>query len=162
MMRRFSNYAMILGHRNSGKWKNYKKRVLGVEAVPFIGLTPSGGGPAAPNWSQVNGAKMKDAVLGARVQSVGIGGRESITIRIPYGHPILPDASRAFRKIPQREIDGIAREVGAELALIIGSATPIAPKTRQRKPGAVPAPTARLSEKYAPRKVGGRAPRKVK
>lgn len=141
MMRRFTKYAYMLGYRASGKWNLRKKRDTGAEATPFWGLTPHGGGPAAPGYSQHNGAKMADAVRGASVSSVGIAGRESLTIKIPYGHPIPSDKSAVFRKLPKHEVDAMAQEIADELDRMISG----------RK--SVPKP--------APRKVGGAMPRKV-
>ncbi len=153
LMRRFSKYAYFLGYRASRKWSEKKQRQLGTEAIPYYGLTPPGGGPAAPGYTQVNGAKMKDAVRGATVSAVGISGRESVTIRIPYGHPIPTDKAKSFRTLPQREIRLVAEEIGAELARIISSATPIAP--RKATAPAIGGPTMRMGGRYTKRTGAG-------
>ncbi len=153
LMRRFSKYAYFLGYRASRKWSEKKQRQLGAEAIPYYGLTPPGGGPAAPGYSQVNGAKMKDAVRGATVSSVGISGRESVTIRIPYGHPIPTDKAKAFRMLPQREIQLVAEEIGAELGRIISSSTAVKPGKATAP--AVGGPTIRMGGRYTQRKGAG-------
>lgn len=156
MMRRFSKYAYFLGHRNGRRWNNRKRRQLGTEPIPFYGLTPPGGGPAAPGYSQINGAKMKDAVRGAKVKAIGIAGRERLDILVPYGHPIRTEDSNAFKRLPQREVNLIAKEIGDELGRII-SAAQVAPQKKHAQPRDVGGPKLKLSGRYAPtsrRKVG--------
>lgn len=151
MMKRFTKYAYFLGHRNGRRWNNIKRKQLGTEPMPFYGLTPPGGGPAAPGYSQINGMKMKDAVRAATVKASGINGREYFLIKVPYGHPIRTEDSKAFRKLPQREVDLIAKEIGAELERYISGS----------KPAPVSAVPPRIPSQSVPRKVGGQRSRKV-
>lgn len=147
MPRRFSGYAFLLGYRVSGRWLATKRR-NGAGAVPFVGLTPSGGGPVAPGYKQVNGAKMADAIAGSSVSTSSDG--ERITIKVPYGHPIQTDKAEAFRRIPAHEVEAIAAEIGDELGRIISGAT-----ASHKRGGAV---VYRLSSEHAkPRRVRGAA-----
>lgn len=157
MMRRFSKYAYFLGHRSGRRWNNRKRRQLGTEPIPFYGLTPPGGGPPAPGYTQINGAKMKDAVRGAKVKAVGIEGREHVDILVPYGHPIRTEDSKAFKMLPQREINLIAKEIGDELGRIITSAGPVRATKSKATPRAIGGPSLKLGGRYSarkPRKVG--------
>jgi hypothetical protein len=147
--------------RRAGRWRcsrlvmpTARKGRRFIAAVPFYGLTPPGGGPPAPGYSQINGAKMKDAVRNAKVSAVGIAGREAITIRVPYGHPIRTEDSIAFKRLPLREITLIAKEVGIHLARTISAARPIATKRAMSK-----AP--RLALSVTPRSTAARTPRRV-
>lgn len=147
MPKRFSGYAYFLGYRVSSKWAA-KKKSGGVGNTPYVGMTPPGGGPAAPGYKQNNGAKMADAVSGSTVTTPANG--ESINIKVPYGHPIQSDKAAAFRTLPASEVEAIANEMADELGRIISGA-----ETYSRRGGSI---GMRLSAKHAkPRKSRGAA-----
>jgi hypothetical protein len=117
--KRFSDYSTSFGYRVSRKWRDLKIALTGV-AVPFVGLTPSGGGPVAPRWKQENGAKMVDVALAdSRARATATGNSAAIIITIPYGHPVQADTSDMFRTLPSWEVDRIADVVGQTLQRLL-------------------------------------------
>lgn len=117
---RFTAYAYKLGYRRTRKWAN-KKQNAGGKDIPFVGMTPIGGGPAFPTWKQINGEKMQvAAVKFGRVTASGSGGAEMVTIKVPYGHAILPGHSEVFKFIPPNEMEDmaivLARRIANEIA----------------------------------------------
>lgn len=119
---RFTKYAYVIGYRVSGKWRNIKERYL-APILPFVGFTPTGGGKyGPPGWSGTNGAKMADAVRGARITAGGRDGAERIDIRIPYGHPVQSRTSAVFKTVTARELDDVAAVFSRRLASEISGA----------------------------------------
>jgi hypothetical protein len=150
MPRRFTAYAYFLGYRVSNKWKALKQGLTGSSA-PFVGLTPSGGGQATGPWWQRNGAKMADAVRAGRVTASGKSEAESLTIKVPYGHPIQTDKSTVFRTIAPREMDEIAEVLGRRVANEISGGKTVMRQGEMRK---IAKPKARTISAKQPRKVG--------
>jgi len=138
---RFTPYAFRIGYRVSKKWANKKIRAIG-KAIPFIGATPTGGGKAFPGWSQVNGAKMCDAIKDARLTASGNNGREVINIKIPYGHAIQNNNSKVFRRVAPWEMDDMARVFERRMASEISGAKSVIRKGVARK---IPRPNQRAS-----------------
>ncbi len=136
---RFSNYAYGLGYRVTEQWKKFKRRILGGNAMPFVGVTPVGGGAAvASRGGKIfksktvrNGEKMATAIeKGANVRVRGTSQGGDIHVAIPYGHPLNAQTSAALRKLPQREMDAVVNEVARQLAAMVATAQPVA---RSRK-----------------------------
>ncbi len=148
---RFSQYAYRLGYTVSQKWSQRKLRDLGA-SVPFLGFTPPGGGRQAPTWKGTNPEKMITAALnGASVRATAAAERASLTIRVPYGHPVREDTTASFRTLPTWEVDRIAEVVGKALADQIADRF----KAGDAKPGrrAIPVPQVRALGAGTPRQL---------
>jgi hypothetical protein len=145
---RLSNYAFMLGYRVSGKWRTIKARYL-TGVVPFIGMTPPGGGSADGPWWQRNKAKMADAITKGRVSVSGRDGNETAIIRIPYGHPIQTEKAKVFRTIAPNEMADLAVVLSKRIANEISGARTVEREGQMRK---IPKPS---------RKTADRAGRKV-
>jgi hypothetical protein len=146
---RFSGYAYKLGYRVSNKWRRLKERML-TGVVPYVGMTPSGGGNPGGPWWQRNKAKMVDAVQKGRVSATGSGTDVAAVIRIPYGHPIQTDKAAIFRTIAPNEIEDMAGVFAQALASEIAGAR-----------ASVKDGTPRLMPRVPKRKTADRPPRKV-
>lgn len=150
---RFTRYAYKLGYYVSNKWKARKVREGGSD-MPYVGLTPTGGGPPVPSWKTHNGAKMIDAVRGARVTAGGSDGNERINILVPYGHPIQTEKAKPFRTVAANEIEDMADVLSRRIANEIAGSRLV---VRDGKQVLLPRT---ISRKGSPRAIG-RAPRKV-
>lgn len=145
MPKRFTNYAFMLGYRVSNKWKAIKIRYGGA-SIPFIGLTPSGGGRKDGPWWQRSGEKMATAARNGRVTASGSSGQEVLKILVPYGHPIQTEKAKVFRTVHQIELEDMAQVFARRLASEIegarlvtrGNARVLLPKTNPRKTGGGP------------------------
>lgn len=138
---RFSNYAYGLGYRVTEQWKKFKRRVLGGNAMPYIGVTPPGGGATVVSKGgkifrskkNRNFEKLATAVeKGSNVKVRGTSQGGDIHIAIPYGHPLNPSTSAALRKLPKKEIDEVCNEVARQMAALVGSAQ-ARPRSRKGK-----------------------------
>lgn len=138
---RFSNYAYSLGYRVTDQWKKFKRRVLNGAAIPYIGVTPPGGGGAGVvkrgkrifKAQNPNGEKMAVAVeRGSNVKVKGTSAGGDIHIAIPYGHPLNAVTAAALRKLPDNEIQAVAAVVARELDELIQSAHAV-PRSRKGK-----------------------------
>ena len=138
---RFSNYAYGLGYRVTEKWKKFKRRMLGGgAAVPFIGVTPPGGGSTIVRkgkhmfkGNKRNAEKMAVAVQrGSNVQVRGTSTGGDIHVAIPYGHPLESGTAQALRKLPSAEIQAVVDEVARQMASLIKTAQPV-PGSRKGK-----------------------------
>lgn len=155
--KRFSQYAVSIGYRVSSRWRKYKEFQTGV-AVPFVGLTPPGGGPRAPKWKNTNPQKMITAALaGSKATATATGNNARINISIPYGHAVLPETSEMFRTVPSWEMDRIADVVGARLQDLLDGLLPTIAITAPA-PRSVSPPQARVTG-VGSRRVGGAAAR---
>jgi hypothetical protein len=150
---RFTRYAYRLGYYVSNKWKARKLRDGGSDS-PYVGLTPTGGGPPVPNWNARNGAKMVDAVRGGRVTASGRGGNEVLNIMVPYGHPIQSEKAVKFRTIAPNEIEDMADVMSRRIANEIKGSRLV---SRNGVPTLMPRT---ISRSVTPRAIG-RSPRKV-
>jgi hypothetical protein len=140
--RRFSNYAYSLGYRVTEQWKKFKRRMLRGTgaAIPYIGLTPPGGGTnIVKKGRQIfkgnsrNAEKMAVAIeRGARVNIKGTSTGADIHIPIPYGHPIQAMHSAALRKLPAHETQAVVDEAARQLAHFMQFAQPV-PGSRKKK-----------------------------
>lgn len=139
--RRFSNYAYGLGYRVTEKWKKFKRRILnGGVAVPYIGVTPPGGGTNVVKKgkhifksNKRNAEKMAVAIeRGSNVKIRGTSQGGDIHIAIPYGHPIQKMHAAALRKLPHHETQAVVDEFAKQLAAIVATAQPI-PGSRKGK-----------------------------
>lgn len=140
--KRFSQYAFSMGYRVSSRWRKYKEFQGGV-AVPFVGLSPPGGGPIAPKWKRTNPEKMITAALGgARASATATANRARIVVSIPYGHAIQPETSDMFRFVPSWEMERVAQVVGKSLQDLLDGLLPaiainakaVSAARRQRRP----------------------------
>lgn len=137
---RFSNYAYQLGYRVTDQWKKFKRRMIGGSALPYIGVTPPGGGATVVRTkkgkifrskSRRNPEKMATAVeRGTNIKVKGTSAGADIHVAIPYGHALNPQTAAALRKLPQKEVDLVIQEAAKQLAHLIGSAQA---KPRSRK-----------------------------
>jgi hypothetical protein len=151
---RFTKYAYKLGYYVSNKWKARKLREGGSD-MPYVGLTPSGGGPPVPSWNARNGAKMADAVRAGRVTASGKDGAERLNILVPYGHPIQSEKSVPFRTIPANEMEDMAAVLSRRIANeIAGSRLAV-------KEGVMVAIPRTIRKGGTPRSLGKGRPRKV-
>jgi hypothetical protein len=113
---RFTRYAFKLGYRVSARWVRYKMFKLG-EAIPFVGMTPPGGGDMSGHWTQRNKAKMIVQALGrVKVTAKGGKGQEEVTIRVPYGHAIQTQHSKWFKTVTDQEAEDMARALSKRVA----------------------------------------------
>jgi hypothetical protein len=140
--RRFSNYAYTLGYRVTNQWKAFKRRMLkgAGAAIPYIGLTPPGGGTnIVKKGRQIfkgnsrNAEKMAVAIeRGANVKVRGTSQGGDIHIAIPYGHPIQKMHADALRKLPPHETQAVVDEVAKQMQSFISIAQPV-PGSRKGK-----------------------------
>jgi len=137
LFRRFSRWAIgALGAFTSAKWRKYKTLRGGVD-VPFVGLTPIGGGPPAPNWKQQNGEKMNVAIRrGARATAVAKNTDATATIRLPFGHALRPETAKRFATLTTKELREIGEEQARVLAAILNGAPPANAKHKRTLAGA--------------------------
>lgn len=140
---RFTNYAFMIGYRVSNKWRTLKSRYL-TAVLPFVGMTPSGGGNMDGPWWQRNKAKMADAVSKGRVSVSGNGGNETAVIRIPYGHPIQTDKAKVFRTISPNEMEDLAGVLATRLANEISGARTVTKDGTIRK---IPKPSRKMNRR---------------
>ncbi len=158
--KRFSAYANSIGYRVSQKWREIKERATGSAAIPFLGLTPPGGGPVAPRWTQRNGAKMMPtAIRGARAAATATSANARVVITIPYGHAVQAETSAMFRNVPSWEVDRVAEIVGAHLQNLLDGLLPAVAVTAP-KPRMPHAPAVRATG-IGERGIGGGMSRKV-
>ncbi|MBA3588517.1 hypothetical protein [Methylibium sp.] len=157
--KRFTPYARRLGYSVGRKWQTSKERQTAGPVLPFVGLTPAGGGPPAPGWSQRNGEKMIVAAMrGATAKGMSKGlNKQSVIIRIPFGHAVRAETSATFRFIPSWEMARLAEIISKTLADIIGSAR-LRPSAR---PGRVAAQFSRTIIGASSRNIGAPSQRKV-
>lgn len=158
--KRFSSYATTFGYTASQRWRKFKEFELGA-AVPFVGFTPPGGGPAAPRWKQKNGEKMITAALnGANYTATATAANARIIFRIPYGHPVQQMTSDMFRTVPSWEVERVGEVVGKKLQDILDGLLPAGavPPITPRVVGS--APSVRISG-AGERRVSGSRQRKV-
>jgi hypothetical protein len=133
--RRFTNYAYGLGYRVTDGWKKFKRRILGGgNSLPFIGVTPPGGGTSVvKKGKQIfkgkrrNAEKMAVAVQrGSNVQVKGTSQGGDIHVAMPLGHPLNKQTADAYGKLPPAETQAVVDEVAKQLASLIQTARPVA------------------------------------
>lgn len=127
VMMRFSDYARKLGYGIASNWLSVKLQALG-KAIPFVGLTPPGGGRSGGGHKATNPEKMIVAVMrGTRATATATssdGGRHTISILIPFGHPLRPSDADIFTTVLPAEIDAVAERVRTVLEDILDKAEP--------------------------------------
>ncbi len=139
--KRFTQYAYGLGYRVTEAWKKFKRRMLnGGAALPYIGVTPPGGGQVIIKKGKRifkgkarNFEKMAVAVQrGANVRVRGTSEGGDIHIAIPYGHPLNAMHAEALRKLPPAETQAVVDEVARQLASLVNTAQ-LVPGSRKGK-----------------------------
>jgi hypothetical protein len=125
LFRRFSRWAIgALGHFVSTKWARAKQRMGGVD-LPFVGLTPLGGGPPTPRSQAHNAEKMNAAIArGARATAVAKRGDATATVLLPFGHAVQPQTAQRFATMHPSEVNSMAEEQARVLASILSGASP--------------------------------------
>lgn len=111
---RFTDWVYRNGYRVTEKWKAEKRRVLsGGRALPYIGITPPGGGDAGSLFAKVmNVEKMAVAMQrGCRAKITGTSKGGDIIIKTPYGHPIITPLAEVFKTVAPEEYQMVARVV---------------------------------------------------
>lgn len=101
---RFSNYAKRLGYGARSQWNELKRRraangsAISPQPTPFV-------------FGGVKGqAVMRDTALaGARTVATATATRCVASIKIPFGHPILPRFAEVFATIPENEADAFLK-----------------------------------------------------
>jgi hypothetical protein len=79
------------------------------------------------------GTARATATSRARTKAVAPGGRLRADIRIPFGHPIAPNASRMFKTIPRWEIADLAKALDKVLGFEMNSAQPVQTRTGRNR-----------------------------
>jgi hypothetical protein len=124
LVRRFkSDYQRVFGYPAITKRYAQRKAKLLGSVQPYQGFRRIG-----------DMSKMVNAALtGARASAVATQTKGFIRITVPYGHPIRPEYSQAFRNVPGGEIIALAATVGRALAAEIAG-NPLTEANRKKEP----------------------------
>jgi hypothetical protein len=108
--RRWSAYAYaFLGYHVSNSWSRKKTKLAGKGAIP---------GPQ-PTPMVYTGIMRKTAMEGARPDGRSTKARAYAIIRIPFGHPVLPQVAAVMKTFPKHEVDRLAQVATPELARLM-------------------------------------------
>lgn len=131
---RFSDYVYRLGYRVTEDWKKYKRRVTKFDrAVPFIGLTPPGGGDSGSLIAKRdNDEKMTVAMIrGCKTSVSNTAKGGNIKIKTPFGHAITTFMASVFNKVLPSEYEATERVVRSTFKGLLAEAVPLGGRSKR-------------------------------